>query len=155
RALCVLCVLGAESSVIGRRPSVVVSRIIYGGEPSMITVSPGKELLFEPTEYEARLKKVRAEMSRRELATLVVHTAQNIFYLTGYYTFAISNYQCAIVPAEGEPTLLVRSLESGNARKYSWVSDDGIVTWDDVDDPVALTVTSLQARGLGRGRIGL
>ena len=121
----------------------------------MIQAAPSKELLFEPAEYEARMARVRAEMARRGLDLLVVHTAQNIFYLTGHYTFAIGNYQCALVPAEGEPTIVVRDLEAGNARTMSWVSDDGIVTWEDVDDPVAVTVNTLRERGLARGRIGL
>ena len=50
----------------------------------MIQAPPSKELLFEPAEYEARMARVRAEMARRGLDLLVVHTAQNIFYLTGH-----------------------------------------------------------------------
>jgi Xaa-Pro dipeptidase len=121
----------------------------------MIRVATSKELLFEPAEYEARMARVRAEMARRGLDLIVVHTAQNIFYLTGHYTFAIGNYQCALVPLEGEPTIVVRDLESGNARTMSWLGDEAIVPWDDVDDPVEVTIRALRERGPARGRIGL
>jgi Xaa-Pro dipeptidase len=114
-----------------------------------------KDLLFEPAEYAARLAKVRTEMDRRGLDVMVTHTAQNIFYVTGHYTFAISNYQCAIIPRTGDPIVLVRDLESGNARTMSWVGDESIVSWEDTDDPVALTVATIKERDLAGGRIGL
>lgn len=110
-------------------------------------------LVFSPEEYQGRLNRLRAEMALRGLRTMLVHTAANVYYLTGYQTFSVSNYQCLAVPAEGEPFLVVRLLESEQARASSWLDD--FVLWGDIDDPVAVTVKALKEWGLARGRIGL
>lgn len=112
-----------------------------------------KELIFSLEEYQERVAKVRREMSAQGIDTLLVHTFQNIFYLTGHQTFGLTNYHCLVVPLQGELFLVVRKLESDLARKSSWLEQ--FVTWGDLDDPVALTVTTLQQRGLGKGRIGM
>jgi Xaa-Pro dipeptidase len=88
---------------------------------------------------------------------MLVHTAQNLFYLTGHYTFGVSNYQCLLLPADpaAHPQLVVRQLESGNARVLSWLPDDGIVPFDDTDDPVALTARLVSSAVSGGARVGL
>jgi Xaa-Pro dipeptidase len=120
-----------------------------------MSVAMAKDLLFETAEYQARIAKVREEMDKRGIDLMVTHWAQNIFYLTGHYTFAISNYQCALIPRTGEPIVIVRDLEAGNSRTRAWVKDENIVTWEDTDDPVAVTLQVLEERGLSTGRIGL
>jgi Xaa-Pro dipeptidase len=112
-----------------------------------------KELVFEVAEYARRLRNVRASMSERGLDTLLVHDFPNIFYLTGHQTFGLANYHCLIVPARGDPVLVVRSLESAIARKYSWLEE--FVIWQDHEEPVNVTVEALNQRGWGSGRIGI
>jgi Xaa-Pro dipeptidase len=118
------------------------------------TVS-SKELIFDQAEYEARMQKVRQEMARRELDVMLVHTAQNIFYLTGHYTFAVANYQCAFITPTGAPVIVLRDLEAGNARSQSWLPDGDIIGWEDTDDPIELTLKTMRERGFAKGRIGL
>lgn len=111
-----------------------------------------RELFFSDAEYAARLAAVRAEMARRDIDTLMLAGPENICYVSGYQTFGYHNYQLLVIPAEGMPFLILRFLESMLAHRYAWVED--VVTWDDTEDPVAVTVRELQRRGLDGGRIG-
>lgn len=111
-----------------------------------------QELFFTPTEFEARLSKIRAEMAQRGIDTLMCAGPENIYYASGYQTFGFHNYQLLVIPLTQEPFLILRYLESIQAFRYSWVQD--VVVWDDTDDPVAVTVRELRARGLADGCIG-
>jgi Xaa-Pro dipeptidase len=111
-----------------------------------------QELFFTPAEFEARLGKIRAEMARRGIDTLMCAGPENIFYGSGYQTFGFHNYQLLVIPLTKPPFLILRYLESIQAYRYSWVQD--VVPWDDTDDPVAVTIRELKARGLADGRIG-
>lgn len=105
----------------------------------------GKSYFFSVEEYRQRLAAVRARMSERGIDVLLCTERENIYYLSGHQTFSFSSYQLLAVPREGEPALIVRYFESMQARHHSWLSD--IVTWDDTDDPVAVTIEALKQRG--------
>ncbi|MCC7283532.1 MAG: aminopeptidase P family protein [Acetobacteraceae bacterium] len=111
-----------------------------------------QELFFTPAEYDARLAKIRAGMARRGIDTLLCAGPENIFYGSGYQTFGFHNYQLLVIPLAAAPFLILRYLESIQARRYSWVQD--VVTWDDTDDPVGVTIRELKARGLAEGCVG-
>lgn len=115
-------------------------------------MSSGKELFFTMDEYRSRLEGVRAQMGAKGIDTLLLWHPENIFYLTGYQTFGIRSFMGLILPLEGEPTLILRWLESILAERYSWVED--IVTWDDTDNPVEVTLQAISHRGY-KGRIGV
>ena len=80
-------------------------------------------LPFTIEEFRARLAKVQAGLRARELDGLLVSTPENIYYLTGYTTTGYYTYQALLVPASGDPALVVRLLEVVNARQYSWTQD--------------------------------
>lgn len=114
-----------------------------------------RELVFPIEEYEARLEAVRGAMRERGIEVLVVAGPENIFHLSGYQTFGITNFLLLVVPYEGRPFLVLRYLESFLAHKYSWLDDDDVVTWDDTQDPVSVTANALVARGLGGSAVGI
>lgn len=109
-----------------------------------------RELFFPIEEYEARLATTRAAMAERGAEVLVCAAPETIFHLSGYQTFGYHNYQLVVVPLEGQPFLVLRFLESTLAARYAWMQD--VVVWDDTEDPVAVTVAALKARGLD-GRV--
>src|SRR3546814_6806386 len=69
------------------------------------------EKTFEVPEYHRRLAAVRERMGQAGVETLLVHTFANIFYLIGHQTTGLANYHCLVIPARGEPFLVVRRLE--------------------------------------------
>jgi Xaa-Pro dipeptidase len=109
-----------------------------------------RHLIFPQQEFERRVTAVQRGMQARGLDALLLFSPEHIFYLTGYQTFGYFTYLASIVPQRGEPILILRYLESYLAKVYSWVRH--VETWDDHQDPVAVTVRVLQARDLGGPR---
>jgi Xaa-Pro dipeptidase len=105
----------------------------------------GKNYFFPVEEYQQRLAAVRAKMAERGIEVLLCTERENIYYLSGHQTFSFSTFQLLAVPRDGEPALIVRYFESMQAHHHSWLTD--IVTWDDTDDPVGVTIEALKQRG--------
>lgn len=109
-------------------------------------------MAFDATEFRERLEEVQAAITDRGLDGLLVHTPENIYYLTGYETTGYFEYQVLVVPADGEPTLLVRNVERLNVDEYSWLP--GAYVWKDGIDYFELTKTLVTATVPGP-RIGI
>ena len=69
---------------------------------------------FPQSEFQRRLATLQQAMADRGLDACVVHTPENICYLTGHETPGYYTYQCLLVPVEGEPVLLLREAEVAN-----------------------------------------
>jgi Xaa-Pro dipeptidase len=95
-------------------------------------------LPFSMDEYQARVAAVRAEMAKRGVDILLIHTPENMLYLTGYQTAGYFSYQCLALPIDGEPAILTRKMEEGNARLLSWVQHR--FSYTDMEDKVAKTI---------------
>ena len=102
----------------------------------------GNRQAFSTIEYKARLQRVQAEMRRRDIPVLLLHSPENIYYLSGYQTSGYFAYQVLIVTEAEEPTLLVRFLERGNVDEYAWLSHDE--TWREGDDVIVRTVEAIR-----------
>lgn len=101
-------------------------------------------------EHALRARRYRSNVSRwrkaQELAAsqgidaLLVTPGADLRYLTGYTALPLERLTCLVLPAQGDPTLIVPALEAP-AAKASGV-DVAIATWGELDDPFAL-VTDL------------
>jgi Xaa-Pro dipeptidase len=107
--------------------------------------------MFEREEFEARLARVRAEMASSGMDLLLVDHAEFMQWLTGY-TVSETMYRCALVPAAGEPWIVLRALDEGPARAKSWVG--AVIGYSDWSDPYAEVATSIRAHGYEAARIG-
>ncbi len=117
-----------------------------------------KQLVFSVEEFQGRVRCVRQAMAETGLDLLLVHTPENIFYLTGYQTPGYYTYQCFILPLESEPVILTRRLEATNVMARSWV--ERAVTYTGVEDtggvgPVDATCSVLRDIGTTGKRIGI
>lgn len=66
---------------------------------------------FPESEYRQRLEAVRTGMAEHDLDMILVSTPENIFYLTGLDHWGYFAPHILVVPAEGEMTLITRSME--------------------------------------------
>ena len=105
----------------------------------------GNRQAFSTEEFRARVRRVQAVMESRELDLLLIHSPENIYYLTGYQTSGYFAYQTALLGRSGDPQLLVRFLERGNVDEYSWL--DEASTWKEGDDLVEATLRVIRASG--------
>jgi Xaa-Pro dipeptidase len=96
-----------------------------------------RRMAFSEIEFRERLVAVQTAIVAQGLDGLLVHTPENIYYLTGYETTGYFEYQVLVVPSVGEPALLVRNVERLNVDEYSWLP--GAYVWKDGTDYFELT----------------
>ncbi len=116
-------------------------------------VSIERNLVFSEEEFTRRIDAVQVGLKDNELNVLLLFSPEHIFYLSGFQTFGYFSYQALVVPAVGEPILVLRFLESFLAQHYSWVRQ--VERWDDHEDPIDVTARVLKEHNLARGRIGI
>ncbi|MCW8143074.1 Xaa-Pro peptidase family protein [Agrobacterium tumefaciens] len=80
--------------------------------------------------YQSRVTDLQARIRRRGLDALLVIKPENVRYVTGLWGYSSrSEYAmprrliCAVVPAAGEPVLIVPKLEYLFAQRRSWLGD--------------------------------
>ena len=112
-----------------------------------------KMIGFSMNEFQNRLNKIKAGMQKQNLDMLLVNTPENVFYLTGHKSPGYYMYMCLAIPVDGEPTLVLRRGEIGNASIYAWL--DALVAYDDTDDPLQKTVDVIHNKGFKGGKIGV
>jgi Xaa-Pro dipeptidase len=110
-----------------------------------------QERSFSQEEYSRRASLVRDAMGKRGIDLLLVHTPENLFYLSGYDTSGYFAYQFIALPLKGEPEILTRRGEAENARR-STIKKRSV--FFDLDDVVAKTVEIVR-RFPGVQRIGI
>lgn len=115
------------------------------------TPAAASHLAFPLPEYASRVARLRERMAAAGVDVLVIDEFEHLAYFTGH-TPTAAMYQCCLMPAGGEPVLVVRSLDAPMLKEASWVRDH--VLFDDSQDPVAITADALAARGWERARIG-
>ena len=108
---------------------------------------------FTLEEYQGRLDALRARMEAKGVDCMMVHTPENLYYLTGYQTPGYYWYQTLIVTMDREPVFITRLLENSNVEHLTWVEDSR--PYGDSDDWVAQTRDTLEDLGMGSKRIGV
>jgi len=108
---------------------------------------------FEQREYLSRLERVQARLRAEALDGLLVFQPENVTWLTGFFTRGYGSFQMAIVPAEGEPTLICRDVEEYYLDSTSVFSDRAM--WTDSDDPVQVAARTIEARLGQRASLGI
>ncbi|WP_167508685.1 Xaa-Pro peptidase family protein [Mesorhizobium sp.] len=71
------------------------------------------------SELERRLDLVLREMRQQDIGVSIITTPDDIYYLSGYYTRAMTSVTALIVPAAGKPFLVTRQSDEGNYLKIS------------------------------------
>jgi Xaa-Pro dipeptidase len=113
----------------------------------------GKDLAFTIEEFKERVRRVQERMRAAGIDVLLVHTPENIYYLTGYHTPGYYAYQCFIVPMDSEEVMLTRYLEESNVIARSWVENRA--TFQDTEDPIEVTRRTLEKVGANGKRLGI
>jgi Xaa-Pro aminopeptidase len=95
---------------------------------------------FVSSVHRDRLSRAASEASARGVDVLLVTPSPDYAYLLGYQAPALERLTCLIVPAEGEPALVLPRLEEPLARHQLGELADEItlVPWEETDDPIRL-----------------
>jgi Xaa-Pro dipeptidase len=106
--------------------------------------------VFTRAEYAERYERLQLELQERGLDRFLSFSPENIYYLTGFQTPGYYFVQCLVVPAEGDPTFVVRNFETPNVEALTWLqSYRGYQDHEDAADVVAEVIGPA-----GGGRIG-
>ncbi len=109
---------------------------------------------FPKEEYEGRVLKAQELMRERGIDCLLLTQFENLYYFTGYITWLIRTSKhrpsIALLPASGNPVLIIPELEIPAAEMVTW-SDD-IRGWS--SNYVSLWVDTLTELKVAGGTIG-
>ncbi len=117
---------------------------------------------FPKDEYERRYARVREEMRRRRIDAILATSEPNYRYLGGHYTQLWPNLtrpRCLLLPLEGEPLVIVGSIEVGRVKWQTWLTDiryfsGGPKDFGFGEHTTDLVAEAVRERGLAKGRIG-
>ena len=110
-------------------------------------------LHFTLDEYGARLAVLRGRMGRAGVDVLLLHTPENILYLSGYQTPGYYWYLALVVPRDREPVLIPPPHEESLVDAFCVFEEYRL--YGDTHDWVDTTRAALVELGLGRARIGV
>ncbi|CAH1649118.1 M24 family metallopeptidase [Chelatococcus asaccharovorans] len=115
-------------------------------------MSTPKVFAFPLEEYAGRVAVLRERMRDVGADVLIIDEFEHLAYFTGHIPTA-AMYQCCLMPAAGEPVMIVRSLDGPMLEEMSWTKDH--ILFDDGDDPIAIVIAELKRRGFGKSRIAV
>jgi Xaa-Pro aminopeptidase len=104
---------------------------------------------FEPD----RLTRARRAVADSGLGAVFLTPGPDLRYVIGYDAIQLERLTCLVLPAAGEPFLVVPRLELPAAQASpAGALDLEMVPWDETDDPFALVAARLPA---GLARVGV
>jgi Xaa-Pro aminopeptidase len=108
---------------------------------------PDDDRAAEPLYPADRLHRAREATARAGLDALLISPGADLRYLTGYDALPLERLTCLVLPADGDPFLLVPALEEP-AAQASPAGNLGIeiTGWQETEDPYALVAARLPAR---------
>ncbi len=90
-----------------------------------------KQLHFAAQEFEARKQRALTAMRGRGLSAMLLFRQESMYYLSGYDTMGYITFQCLLLHANGQCTLLTREPDRRAAMLTSTIEDVRIY----MDDP--------------------
>ncbi len=136
------------------------SRVLSYGRTTRLSMSAavtGADLpdRLQPDWYRRKIAEVQQEMAKRKLDALVLLSATNVIYTTGYFHLPTERPLAALIPKSGDPALFVPQLESDQVKLW-WVKD--YESYFDYPGPVnriRWIFERVAKRGFDHGRIGV
>ena len=102
-------------------------------------------------ELEKRCRKFQEMIVAESIDLLVIDQPETIFYLIGH-AMSEGFYQCCLLPSEGEPVMVLRTVDAGTCAEYSWISS--IVGFEDWNDAIEIAQTVINSRKWSARSIG-
>ena len=103
-------------------------------------------------EFRQRTAAVQRAMAERGIDLLVLDQSEKCYYLLGY-SIAETFYRACVVPATGEPVMVLRKMDVGPCEERTWI--DGVIGFDDWDDPVEVLARVVREKGWPAATIGV
>jgi Xaa-Pro aminopeptidase len=95
-----------------------------------------------------RLDRARAELHRQGIEALLIGPSADLRYLVGYEALPLERLTLLVVPADGDPHLVVPELETARAEDSGATAHAHLRPWVETDDPIGI-VTELVGKSEG------
>ena len=113
----------------------------------------GSDAAFPKEEFDARQRRLKRVLAAQGIDLYLTSGAENIFWLSGQQTPGYYTFQCLAVPAKGAAFLMLRGLETHNARANTYLSR--VVGYADDANPADAVAAIVEARGFKGRRIAI
>src|SRR5215467_15594813 len=108
-----------------------------------------------PDWYRRKIRQVQEQMQQRKLDVMVLLSATNVIYTTGYFHLSTERPLAALIPASGDPALFIPELESDQVKLW-WVKDyESYFDYPGPVNRVQWIFERVAKRGFGSARIGV
>jgi Xaa-Pro aminopeptidase len=96
--------------------------------------------------YRERIAATQAQAGKAGFEALLIGVGADLRYLTGYPAMPLERLTMLVIPADGEPALVVPRLEAAPARACppAAAGDLAVVTWEEADDAHALVAAMVR-----------
>jgi Xaa-Pro dipeptidase len=105
--------------------------------------------------YRKKIGQVQQAMAKRSLDAMVLLSAPNVIYTTGYFHISTERPLAALIPKTGDPALFIPALEADQVKLW-WVKDyESYFDYPGPMNRVRWIFERVANRGLGKARIGV
>jgi Xaa-Pro aminopeptidase len=96
----------------------------------------------------ARLARAQQTLRDLDVGALLVGPSADLRYLVGYHALPLERLTLLLVPAEGQPALVVPTLEAPRAADSGATALAELLTWEETEDPFDLVRDRLTSAGV-------
>lgn len=114
-----------------------------------------REWSFPQSEYDRRIARLRSKMETLGVDVMLIHSAVDLCYLSGYQTLWPDAYACLIVPLDGAPFMQVGEVEASCAALHGGIEDLVLFDWVEAAAVPDQLTSLLKDRGFGSSRLGV
>src|SRR5687767_15757010 len=95
---------------------------------------------FTPATHRSRMRRAAREAADRGLDALLITPSPDYLYLLGYRAPAMERLTCLVIPADGDPILVLPKLEEPLDRHElgELAQDIDLVAWEETEDPIRI-----------------
>ncbi|NNE64215.1 MAG: aminopeptidase P family protein [Gammaproteobacteria bacterium] len=108
--------------------------------------------IFDENEFLQRCKSFQAMMADEKIDLLILDQPETIFHLLGY-AMSEGFYQFCLLTPVGQPVMILRTVDAGTCKEYSWISD--VIGFRDWDDPIEIALKQIKTRNWNSRRVGM
>jgi Xaa-Pro aminopeptidase len=147
-------------TAIGAAALTLTSQISIFGRTHNLRVSlqdaaPNLPDRLPPEWYHRKIGQVQQAMAKRNLDALVLLSAPNVIYTTGYFHLSTERPLAALIPKSGDPALFIPALESDQVKLW-WVKDyESYFDYPGPVNRVRWILERIANRGFAKSRIGV
>lgn len=113
-----------------------------------------KTPIFSQTEFDRRKYAIQYEMKRHDVSLVLLDQPEMIAYFAGY-AMSEGYHQFCAIPSIGDPIVVLRSVDEGTCREFSYLPDERIFGFKDWENPIETLLEAIKLKGLDRTRIGV